>query len=123
MHPGRNGPNRAWRWRAAKAAVFALCCLADAYVLRAVWFGGAIADGQFRRGYFERFDGAIGLAIDDAIRPAMLPAYVRTNRDELAVPPGMTAVAPLQSGSEYRVASQSGLAPYVVLGAEAPGVP
>lgn len=75
--------------------------------------------GQFRRGYFESFDGEVGLAMDDAIRP-VFPAFLLTEHDELGVPPGVSAIAPLVPGAVYELAKDSTLAPYVVIGGETP---
>lgn len=97
----------------------ALCCLADLFVLRAAWTGLRVADGQYRRGYFERFSDGPGLAVDVAVRP-VFPASVLTEDGALAVPPGMTAVVPLQSGRRFEFVSETGLAPYVVIGDETP---
>jgi hypothetical protein len=106
----------------AKGLVFALCCAADAFVLRTTWTGRQVAEGQFRRGYFERFGNEVGLSIDADIRYPMVPWFLLTG-DALAVPPGMTAVAPLVPGAEYDLTCDSALAPYVVIGAEAPVAP
>lgn len=97
----------------------ALCCLADLFVLRAAWTGLRVADGQYRRGYFEGFADGPGLAVDAAVRP-VFPASVLTGDGALAVPPGMTAVVPLGDARRFDIASDLGLAPYVVIGIEAP---
>ncbi len=99
--------------------MFVLCCVADLFVLRTAWTGRQIEAGQVRRGYFERFDGAVNLAVDDVIRP-VFPSCELAGDGKLAVPPGMTAVAPLVPGTEYELVAESPLAPYVVIGAEAP---
>ena len=99
--------------------VFAICCAADAFVLRTVWTGREITLGQFRRGYFERFGDEVGLAVDDDVRPGTIPRFMLTPGGELGVPPGMTAVLPLVSGTHYELTSESARAPYVVLGAQA----
>lgn len=106
----------------AGVSVFALCCVADLFVLRTTWTGRQILEGQFRRGYFERFDGKVSLAVDDVIRP-IFPSCVLMPSGELAVPPGMSAVVPLEPGADYDVATDQALAPYVVLAAEAPVEP
>src|SRR5262245_25907528 len=123
MSPTRSvqRPRSARRFRLAiGAVVLALCCLADAFVLRTVWTRRQIADGQFRRGYFEKFDGVAGLAIDSAIRPEVVPAFLLSDGDRLAVPPGMTMVAAITPDMEYELTPDWSLAPYVVIGAEAP---
>jgi hypothetical protein len=99
--------------------VLALCCIADLVVVRPAWTGRRIVEGQVRRGYFERFGDAVGLAVDDAIR-SVFPSCVLTGDGKLAVPPGMAAVVPLLPGAEYDLTVESARAPYVVIGAEAP---
>lgn len=96
--------------------------MADAFVLRPTWTGREIAEGQFRRGYFEQFGGDVGLALDNVIRP-LFPNYLVTNDGSLGVPPGASAIAPLTAGTEYAVTSDSVLAPYVVIGVEIPLTP
>lgn len=91
-------------------------------MLRSAWTGRQVEIGAFRRGYFESFDGVVGLAMDDAIR-AVFPAFLLTERDELGVPPGVTAVAPLAPGVAYELGTDAALAPYVVIGGEAPVPP
>ncbi len=103
----------------AKAWLFVLCCAADAFVVRAMWTGRQIAEGQIRRGYFERFDGEVGLAVDNAIRPAF-PSLILTASGELGVPPGVSVIAPLEPGVDFKLAVDSKLAPYVAIGVEAP---
>jgi hypothetical protein len=104
---------------AVSILVFLLCCVAELFVVRTAWTGRQIVEGQVRRGYFERLDGEVGLAVDNAIRP-IFPSCVLMDRGELAVPPGMSAVVPLGPGAEYDVATDSALAPYVMVAAEAP---
>jgi hypothetical protein len=105
---------------AAYGVIFSLCCFADVFVLRTALTGLNIADGQFRRGYFEQHDSQAFLAIDNAIRPDMIPAFSLSDLGEMTVPPGMIAVAPLLSATTYRLASDSAVAPYMVIGEEAP---
>lgn len=105
---------------AAKGLVFVLCCLADLFVLRTVWTGRQTGDGQFRRGYFERFGGEVGLAMDDDVKPLFKPSFLLTDEGELAAQPGMIAVAPLIPGTVYELNSDSALSPYVVIGNAAP---
>lgn len=102
----------------ASLIVIVLCCLADAFVLRSAWTGREVAVGEFRRGYFEHFDGAVVVGMDDAIRP-VFPAFLLTEDDELGVPPGVTATVRLEPGTTFALTSDAGLAPYVVVGAEA----
>jgi hypothetical protein len=104
------------------ASVLALCCAADAWVLRTTWTGLQIAPGQFRRGYFESFGNEVGLAIDTAVSP-VFPSFLLTAAGELQVPSGMTVVAPLVPGAELELASDSTLAPYVIVGTEAAVAP
>lgn len=105
---------------ALKAGVFLLCCVADAFVLRTTWTGLQVATGQFRRGYFERAaDGGSGIVIDEHIRP-VFPGFLVGERGNLAIPPGMTAILPLDGERHYRLSSQTGLAPYIVVGTEVP---
>lgn len=119
--PGERMPPRASGVQlTVKALVFAICCVADAFVLRPAWTGRQIADGQFRRGYFERFGDSVGLAMDNDVRPDVLPMFLLTDGGELAVPPGMTAVMPLAPAAAYDLTVESPLAPYVVIGAPAP---
>lgn len=106
-----------------KFAVFVLCCAADLFVLRPVWLEHQIAAGQFRRGYFEQFRDAVGLAVDDAVRPSVIPSYLVTDDGRLAVPPGMIAVAPIVPGEGYELVADWRLAPYVVIGEEGPLTP
>ena len=106
------------RPRKLLAALLLLGFAADAWVLRASWTGAEVAEGEFRRGYFEWIDGAIGLAIDNVIRP-VFPSCVVTEEGALAVAPGMTAVVPLLDGSEYALTVESPFAPYLVIGEEA----
>jgi hypothetical protein len=106
----------------AGALVFAFCCVADLFVVRSAWTGRQIVEGQFRRGYFERFNEGISLAVDDVIRP-VFPSCVLMDDGALAVPPGMSAVVPLGPGTAYELASDSAFAPYVLLAAEAPVEP
>src|SRR5262245_28337164 len=96
--------------------------MVDAFVMRTTWTGRQVAERQFRHGYFERFDQGVGLALDNSIRP-LFPQFVITDRDELGVPPGVVAVAPLSPGLEYDLACDAKLAPYAVFGVEAPFVP
>jgi hypothetical protein len=98
--------------------IFALCCAADLFVLHSAWTGREVLEGQFRRGYFEPFDGELSLAVDEVIRP-IVPSCVLTSAGELGVPPGMSAVVPLAPATEYDVAALPSLAPYVVLATEA----
>lgn len=106
------------RWRlVARGVVIALCCAADLWLLRTVWLGRDLAAGQLRRGYFEPVGNGIGIAMDDSVRSIILPLFFITDGGDLAVPPGMTGVLPLTTGTSYEVASEdSALAPYVVLG-------
>lgn len=108
-------------WKTS-ALVLAFCCAADLFVVHTAWTGRQIVEGQFRRGYFERFGDEISLAVDDAIRP-VFPSCVLTADDTLAVPPGMSTVVPLEAGEAYDIATESDLAPYVVLAVEAPVEP
>ena len=103
--------------RAATVAIFALCFAADAWVLRHSWTGRQVNPGQFRRGYFERFDAEVGLAVDNAVS-AMFPSFLLTASGELEVPAGMTVVAPLAPNAQFALVSNSTLAPYVVVGME-----
>jgi hypothetical protein len=103
-----------------KCALFVLCCAADLFVLRPVWFEREIPSGQFRRGYFELLDERIGIALDNAIRPSLIPTYVATDDGNLAVPPGMVAVVPLADGEQVELVVDSTWAPYAAVGEEAP---
>lgn len=103
-----------------RGLVFVFCCAADAFVLGPLWTGRQLAEGQFRRGYFERFGSEVGLAMDTAIRPVTIPSFVLTDADDLALPPGMIAVAPMAPGTTYELQSASALAPYLVIGVAAP---
>ncbi|MDX2167114.1 MAG: hypothetical protein SF182_08630 [Deltaproteobacteria bacterium] len=103
----------------AKIAVFALCCLADGFVLRSAWTGRQIVAGEIRRGYFEPIDGAVGLAMDDAIRP-IFPAFLLTERGALGVPPGVSAIAPLAAGAAFELQTEAPRAPYLLIGGEGP---
>lgn len=105
---------------AVTGVVFALCCVVDLLVLRPVWLDRQVTEGQFRRGYFERFGSVIGLAVDGAVRPQVIPSFLATDDGELAVPPGMIAVAPLSTGATYELRPGADLAPYLVIGEEAP---
>jgi hypothetical protein len=109
--------------RTANFLLFAVCCIADAFVLRTAWTGREIAPGQFRRGYFETFDGSVGLAVDDAIRTGMVPTFLATDGGDVAVPPGMTAVAPIAPDVEYVLTSDRPIAAYAVIGVEAAVAP
>jgi hypothetical protein len=106
--------------RPVKCALFVLCCAADLFVLRPVWFEREIPSGQFRRGYFELLDERIGIALDNAIRPSLIPTYVATDDGNLAVPPGMVAVVPLADGEQVELVVDSTWAPYAAIGEEAP---
>src|SRR6185369_15027565 len=106
-----------------RGLVLILCCAADAFVLSPLWTGRQLAEGQFRRGYFERFGSEVGLALDTAIRPAAIPSFVLTDADDLALPPGMIAVAPIVPGKAYELETASTLAPYLVIGDAASLVP
>jgi hypothetical protein len=103
--------------------VFALCCAADVFVTRPLWLRTDVAEGQFRRGYFERLGDEISLAVDGEVRPSTLPRFALTKNGELGIPPGMTLVGALAPGEQYELESDSALAPYVVIGAEAPVAP
>ncbi len=107
----------------ASGATFLLCCAADGFVLRGVLTSHDIASEQFRRGYFERFGGEVGLALDRAVRPGMIPSFQTSHDGALEIPPGMIAVLPLAPGTSYESRSSSSCAPYVVLGDEAPVPP
>ncbi len=107
----------------ATAVIFTLCCGADALVLRTTWTGRQVAAGEFRRGYFESFENQAGLSVDSEIRYPMVPWFLLTDRGELAVPPGMTVVTALAPGLKYDVKADRTLAPYVVIGVEAPVAP
>lgn len=107
---------------ATRALLFVLCCLADAFVLRSAWTGEQIALRQVRRGYFEPFADGVGLAIDTALRP-LFPNYLITGDGALAVPPGASAVAALSDRVRYELRREPPLAPYVVVGVEAPMPP
>jgi hypothetical protein len=102
----------------AKAALLLLCCAADLAILRNAWTGREVREGQFRHGYFEPFDDGVSLALDNVIRP-LFPDFLITDADELGAPPGVSAVAPLTVGVQSEIATDSALAPYVVLGVEA----
>ena len=108
------------RWRSAGIFVFAVCCLIDASILRPTWQHDLVGLGEFRRGYFERIDGAVGLALDDAIRPDTVPTFLPLDAGRIAVPPGMTLVAALAPGQSYRLVSEKLRVPYFVIGSEAP---
>ena len=108
---------------AAYGATLVLCCAADGFVLRGVLTSREIAPEQFRRGYFERFGGEVGLAVDNAVRPGMVPTFEMSRDGTLEVPPGMIAVLPLATGSRYESRSKSSCAPYVVFGDEASVAP
>ncbi len=110
-------------WTIAKPIVFLACFAADLFVLRTIWTKLQIGDGQFRRGYFERFDGEIGLAMDDQIKPLFEPSFLLTDDGALAAQPGMVAVALLRPGTGYELSGSEDLAPYVVIGTEAPLAP
>src|SRR5690242_12907265 len=86
-----------------RGLVFILCCAADAFVLSPLWTGRQLAEGQFRRGYFERFGSEVGLAMDTAIRPVTIPSFVLTEAGDLALPPGMIAVVPIAPGTTYQL--------------------
>jgi len=105
---------------AACGATFVLCCAADGFVLRGVLTSREVAREQFRRGYFERFGDEVGLALDDAVRPDMIPTFQMARDGALGIPPGMIAVLPLATGTRYESRSDSSCAPYVVFGVEAP---
>ncbi len=60
--------------------------------------------------------------MDDAIRPSTIPSFVLTEASDLALPPGMIAVAPLASGTRYELQPASTLAPYLVIGVAGPVV-
>ncbi len=106
---------------AAYGAAFLLCGLADSFVLRGVLAGREVAREQFRRGYFEPFGHEVGLALDAAIRPGMIPSFQIAGDGGLGIPPGMIAVLPLATGTRYDSRSESACAPYVVFGDEALG--
>jgi hypothetical protein len=109
------------RPRRTALLVIAACVVLDAFVLRTVGTGLEIEAGQFRRGYFERFDDGVGLAIDGAIRPDTVPTFQLLARGAgLGVPPGMIAVAPLRVDIEYRLSGGHGRAPYAVIATVAP---
>ncbi len=105
---------------AACSATFVLCCAADGFVLRGVLTSREIAGEQFRRGYFERFGDEVGLALDTAVRPGMIPTFQMSRDGALGIPPGMIAILPLATGTRYESRSDSSCAPYVVFGDEAP---
>jgi len=108
------------RWRRLVACLlFAFCFLADAFVLRSGWTGTQVAAGQFRRGYFERFGERVGLALDAAIRPGLVPSYLLGPARDLEIPPGMVVVAPLRPATGYTLTGTAALAPYLVIGNEA----
>jgi len=109
-----------WGW---KALVLSLCCVGDLVALQVIWTRTDIAEGQFRRGYFEEIDGEAGLAIDTAVRPDTLPRYLLTEDGSLEIPSGMTAVISLEAGQRFEIESDSRRAPYVVIGMEAPVAP
>lgn len=112
------GPNPATL--ALKLGLFLLCYVADAVVLRTTWTGLEVAAGQFGRGYFERTgEGGTGIVIDEHIRP-VFPGFLVGQRGDLAIPPGMTAILPLDGARHYELSSQNALAPYIVVGEEAP---
>ncbi len=122
---GPNGGRRDSRRIAlvAKALAFAFCIAADTFVLRTAGAWRQLTDGQFRRGYFENADDGVGIAADGAIHTGMIPTFVMSDAGELVVPPGMTAVAPIQMGMRYEATRTAPLAPYMVFGAEAPIAP
>src|SRR5258706_1063308 len=93
-----------------RGLVFIFCCAADASVLSPLWPGRQLAEGQFRRGYFERLGSEVGLAMDAAIRPVTIPSFVLTDAGDLALPPGMIAMAPMAPGTRYELQSASALA-------------
>ena len=107
----------------ACGATFVVCCVADGFVLRGVLTSRDIAPEQFRRGYFERFGGEVGLALDKAVRAQMIPTFQMSRDGALGIPPGMVAVLPLATGTRYESRSDSSCAPYVVFGDEAPIAP
>src|SRR5262245_49885845 len=107
-------------WTIAKPIVFLTCFAADLFVLRTIWTKLQIGDGQFRRGYFERFDGKIGLAMDDEVKPLFEPSFLLTDDGALAAQPGMIAIEPLRPGTGYELSGSEDLVPYIVIGTEAP---
>jgi hypothetical protein len=104
---------------AACGVTFVLCCAADGFVLRGVLTNREVARGQFRRGYFERFGRDVGLALDNAARPQMIPTFQLSRDGALGVPPGTIAVMSLTTGTRYESRSDSSCAPYIVIGEEA----
>jgi hypothetical protein len=120
MPPGVYPPARSRTRFLIAAGLFAGCCLTDALVLRPVWLSGSIADDQFRRGYFERFADEVEIAMDGAVRPNMLPAFLLTDEGRLGIPPGMTAAAELTPGTAFELRSDSDVPPYIVIGSEVP---
>jgi hypothetical protein len=122
--PPADGANRVPGLRLLlKGVVFAFCCLADVFVLRIIWARSDIAEGQFRRGYFEEFGSEVGFAMDSAVRPDTLPRFLLTNGGDLGIPPGMTAIMSLEPGECYEIGSHSTRAPYIAIGMEAPVMP
>jgi hypothetical protein len=96
-----------------------LCAALDVVVLRRFLLREALAPGELYRGYFEEVEGRVTLVATDDSGGSIFPEMGHDRAGDVSVPPGNTAVLPLDPGRAYRVSSQTSLPPYVVLGSVA----
>jgi len=106
--------------RSGVVVLFLLCSLADGFAIRRMWIRDEIAFGQIRTGYFEAFGTEVGLAMDPQSHSGMLPTLMITSAGELAIPPGLIAVIPLNERNEFAARGGLPLAPYTVIGVDFP---
>ena len=106
--------------RSGLIVLFLLCALADGFAIRRMWIRHDIAFGQIRSGYFETFGSEVGLAMDPQSHSGMLPTLMITSAGELAIPPGLSAVIPLDESAEFAAQGGLPLAPYAVIGVDSP---
>ena len=109
--------------RASRVTLFLLlvCVVLDIVVLRKFIVRTELEHGQLGRGYFEEVDGQMTLVVNDHVDERdVLREITRNRAGDSNVPPGTTAMLPLDPGREVVISAQTSLAPYCVLGATTP---
>jgi hypothetical protein len=107
------------RRRGVRVLLLLLCAALDVVVLRRFVHREALAPGELYRGYFEEVEGRVTLVATEAAGDSIFPEMGHDWAGDVSVPPGNTAVLPLDPGRAYRVSSQTDLPPYVVLATRA----
>ena len=106
--------------RASRVTLFLLlvCVALDIVVLRRFIVRTALEHGQLGSGYFEEVHAQTTLVVNDHVHERdVLREITRNSAGDLNVPPGSTAILPLDPGREYVISAQTSLAPYCVFGA------